>query len=106
MDYIVILCTTNTQESAEYIASTLVEDRLVACVNILPQIKSVYRWKNKIVNDNELLLIIKTKKEFFNKVKNKIVEIHPYEVPEVISIDITDGTKDYLDWIASETSQI
>lgn len=101
MDSIVILCTTNSQESALNIAQTLVKNKLCACVNIIPKVYSVYSWKDKIETDEEYLMLIKTKKDLFEKVNNKIQEIHPYEVPEVISLDITEGSKSYLDWIVS-----
>lgn len=101
MESIVILCTTNSQESALNIAQTLVKNKLCACVNIVPKVYSVYSWKDKIETDEEYLMIIKTKKDLFEKVNNKIQEIHPYEVPEVISLDITEGSKSYLDWIVS-----
>lgn len=101
MDSIVILCTTNSQESALNIVQTLVKNKLCACVNIIPKVYSVYSWKDKIETDEEYLMLIKTKKDLFEKVNNKIQEIHPYEVPEVISLDITEGSKSYLDWIVS-----
>lgn len=101
MDSIVILCTTNSQESALNIAQTLVKNKLCACVNIIPKVYSVYSWKDKIETDEEYLMLIKTKKDLFEQVNQKIQEIHPYEVPEVISLDITEGSKSYLDWIVS-----
>ncbi len=104
MKYIIILSNTNSIENAKLIANTLVKDKLAACVNIIPQIKSVYSWNNEITEDyDEYLMIIKTKKELFENVKNKIVEFHPYEVPEIISFDITNGGKNYLDWINNNT---
>lgn len=101
MDSIVILCTTNSQESALNIAQTLVKNKLCACVNIIPKVYSVYSWKDKIETDEEYLMLIKTKKDLFEQVNQRIQEIHPYEVPEVISLDITEGSKSYLDWIVS-----
>lgn len=101
MDSIVILCTTNSQESALNIAQTLVKNKLCACVNIIPKVYSVYSWKDKIETDEEYLMLIKTKKDLFEQVNQKIQEIHPYEVPEVISLDITEGSKSYLDWIVA-----
>ena len=73
-----ILSNTNSIENAKLIANTLVKDKLAACVNIIPQIKSIYFWNNEITEDDEYLMVIKTKKELFENVKNKIVELHPY----------------------------
>ena len=103
MDYIIILCTINSIENAETIANNLVQDRLAACINIIPQIQSVYFWNGKIQNDEEFLLLIKTKKNLFNSVKEGITKLHPYEIPEIISIDITDGNQNYLTWIENNT---
>ncbi len=99
MSYIIILSNTNSIENAKLIANTLVKEKFAACVNIIPQIKSIYFWNNEITEDDEYLMVIKTKKELFESVKNKIIELHPYEVPEIISFDITNGTKNYLEWI-------
>ena len=101
-----ILSNTNSIENAKLIANTLVKDKLAACVNIIPQIKSIYFWNNEITEDDEYLMVIKTKKELFENVKNKIVELHTYEVPEIISFDITNGEKNYLDWIENCTKEL
>ncbi len=103
MEYIVIFCTTNNKENAELIGHSLVQEKLAACTNIIPKITSIYSWNNQIVKDEELLLVIKTKKELFDDVKNKILSLHSYDVPEIISIDIKEGSKPYLDWINENT---
>lgn len=103
---IIILCNTNSQENAELIAQTLVSEELCACVNIIPKIQSIYKWQGKIENDTEFLMLIKTKNELFEQVKNRILELHPYEVPEVISFDITNGNKEYLDWVCQNTKKL
>lgn len=100
-DYILVLCTTNTEKSAHDIAEMLVSNKFAACVNILNNIESVYKWEGKIVNDKEFLLIIKTTKELYKDVEVNITAIHPYEVPEIISIEIENGLSAYLDWISS-----
>lgn len=102
-NYIIILCNTNSKDSAETIATYLIKENLAACVNIIPKITSIYKWHNKIETDEEFLMLIKTKKELFNDVKDKINILHPYEVPEIISINISDGNKEYLNWIQSNT---
>ena len=98
-----VFCTVNDMEKAKIIARNLVSDKLCACVNIIPQLISVYCWKNNIEQDDEILLIIKTRKELFNKLKVKIVELHPYDVPEVICTEIKDGNEQYLNWICENT---
>lgn len=103
MEYIVIFCTTNNKENAELIGHSLVQEKLAACTNIIPKMISIYSWNNQIVKDEELLLVIKTKKELFDDVKNKILSLHSYDVPEIISIDIKEGSKPYLDWINENT---
>lgn len=103
MEYIVIFCTTNNKENAELIGHSLVQEKLAACTNIIPKMTSIYSWNNQIVKDEELLLVIKTKKELFDDVKNKILSLHSYDVPEIISIDIKEGSKPYLDWIKENT---
>ncbi len=101
--YIIILCNTNTKDSAETIATYLVKEGLAACVNIIPKLTSIYKWQNKIEKEEEFLMLIKTKKELFNQIKEKIIILHPYEIPEIISIDITEASFDYLKWINKNT---
>lgn len=103
MGYIIILSNTNSMDSAETIASFLVKEKLAACINIIPKIISIYSWKNQIEKEEEFLLLIKSRKELFDQIKEKITMLHPYEVPEIISFDIEDGSKDYLDWIKENT---
>ncbi len=103
MSYIIILSNTNSMDSAETIANFLVKEKLAACVNIIPKIKSIYTWQNKIEKEEEVLMLIKTKQSLFNQVKEKITLLHPYEVPEIIRIDIKEGTNNYLNWIKNNT---
>lgn len=102
-EYIIVLCTTNSKDSAKQIAKKLVSGKFAACVNLVDKIDSIYSWKGEIIEDSEVLMIIKTQKALFEKLKNKIEEIHPYETPEIISLDISEGSKPYLDWISENT---
>ncbi len=96
---IVVFCTTPDQKTAEQLANTLVEEKLAACCNLIPNLTSIYFWQGKIHKDAEVLLIIKSDRKLFSKLEAKIKELHPYEVPEIISMAIEEGNKDYLHWI-------
>lgn len=101
--FVVVLCTVDNLESAKKIARIVVEERLAACANIMQGLSSIYHWEGEIVEDSECLLILKTKATLFEVLKNKILEIHPYEVPEIISLGIDNGFDKYLDWIKENT---
>ncbi len=103
MDEYVLILSTCSELQSRKIAHTLVDERFAACVNIHP-VRSVYRWKGEVVNDDEDLLLIKTKKALVPGVIEKIKKIHSYEVPEVIVIPIIEGEKTYLTWIDEQTS--
>jgi periplasmic divalent cation tolerance protein len=96
----IVLTTCSSPEEARRIAQELVERRLAACVNIVPQIESVYRWKGEVETATEWLLIIKTMAESFELVRDAIGKVHSYAVPECIEIAIEGGSAAYLDWIA------
>ena len=91
-------------ETAALIARTLVEERLAACVNRLTGVQSIYRWQGEIHEDAEVLLLIKTTHERFESLRARLVELHPYEVPELVAFGITNGLPSYLDWLARETA--
>ena len=95
----VVLTTAGSHEEAQTIARELVERRLAACVNIIPQIESVYRWQDKVERAPEWLLIIKTQASAFEKLRGSIKELHSYDVPECIMLEIADGSAEYLNWI-------
>ena len=101
MGEILILNTTDTPDLAQKIASALVEAHEAACVNIIPGIRSIYRWQGKVCDEGECLLLIKTSAEKFEAVRATIRRLHSYEVPEIIAVPITAGDPDYLGWIAS-----
>jgi periplasmic divalent cation tolerance protein len=102
-DFIIILVTASSEEEAKKVAQSLVDKRLAACVNIIKDVQSVFRWKGKILDEKELLLIVKTRKKLYKNVEEEVKNIHSYEVPEVIAFPIISGSKDYLYWIDSET---
>ena len=100
---IMVLITASSLEEAENIAKSLVEEKLVACVNIIPQIESVYWWEGKVCKDNEIMLISKTKQSLFTTVMDRVQSLHSYEVPEIISFPISEGSPEYLNWIENVT---
>ncbi|MFH0702230.1 MAG: divalent-cation tolerance protein CutA [bacterium] len=103
MNFCVILTLTPNFEEARKIARSLVENNLAACVNIVQNVTSVYRWKEEIQEDSEFLLFIKTQKTLFDKVKQSIRDLHSYELPEIIMLPIENGQKNFLSWIEQET---
>lgn len=99
MNATVVFCTCPNQNVAQEIAAALVNEQLAACVNILPALTSVYRWQEKIVFDQEVLLIIKSSDHLFTPLQQRIQQLHSYEVPEIISIAIQHGLPAYLEWL-------
>jgi periplasmic divalent cation tolerance protein len=102
-DKIVVFVTVGGMETAEKIGKTLVEERLAACVNVVPGIRSFYRWEGKIVDDSELLLVIKTRSARFEELKARVLDLHTYDLPEIVGLPIERGHQAYLDWIEGET---
>jgi periplasmic divalent cation tolerance protein len=98
-DPLVVLITAGTRETASQIAEKLVEEKLAACVNIIPQIESIYRWEGKICRDQELLLIAKTDRDCYERLEAAVLAIHSYTTPEVIALPITIGSAPYLKWL-------
>jgi len=95
----IVLTTTSSEEEARKIAHRLVETQLAACVQIVPHVESVYRWKGKVGSDREWLLLIKTSAERFPAARDAIRAMHSYELPECVAIEITDGSAEYLQWL-------
>ena len=96
----IVLCSAGSEDEARKIARHLVDERLAACVNIIPWIESIYRWQGKLESSGEWLLLIKTTVERFPAVRDAIRDLHSYELPECIAISIEDGSSGYLEWIA------
>ncbi|HYO13961.1 MAG TPA: divalent-cation tolerance protein CutA [Thermoanaerobaculia bacterium] len=105
MRAIVVVTTVGTEEQAYTIAREIVARRQAACVNIVPGIRSIYRWKGKICKDGELLLIIKTLEDEFEGVTATIRELHSYELPEILTFNVGRGEQRFLDWIASSVDK-
>jgi len=100
---IIIFITASSDEEAGNIAKTLVTEKLVACVNIIPGIRSTYWWEGKVCQEDEVMLLAKTVNSLFPAVMNRVKSLHSYEVPEIISFPIAEGFPDYVRWIEKAT---
>jgi periplasmic divalent cation tolerance protein len=98
-DALVVLCTCPDTKVAVALAEGLVEKDYAACVNILPQIRSIYRWQGEMHSDSEVLMIIKTNQHGYVKLERWLLDNHPYDLPEVLALTVEAGANDYLDWI-------
>jgi periplasmic divalent cation tolerance protein len=101
-DKIVVFTTCNSQEQGAQLARHLIEHRLAACVNILTGARSFYRWKDEIEQASEVVLIIKSRRDVFEKLREAITHLHSYEIPEVIALPVVDGSDAYLAWLDRE----
>jgi periplasmic divalent cation tolerance protein len=99
---VLIVLSTAPAKDGAHIARTLVEDKLVACVNILPNVTSIYRWKDDIQEDEEVLCVMKTTDDKYAALAERIAEIHPYDIPEIIAFPIERGSNSYLDWVKGQ----
>ncbi len=100
MEGIIVFTTTDSREVADRIARGLVESGAAACVQIVPGVRSVYRWQGKVCEEGEWLLIIKSVAEKFEALRRRVRELHTYEVPEIVCVAIADGDPDYLKWLS------
>lgn len=98
-DKIVVLVTVGNPQEGAQLARSLVEKRLAACVNLVPGISSWYWWEDKVTEDQELLLIMKSSREKFAELEKEVLRLHSYAVPEVIALQVVEGSKNYLDWV-------
>jgi periplasmic divalent cation tolerance protein len=101
-DKIVVFSTCDSEEQAGRIAIALVEQRLAACVNVLPGVRSVYRWKGEIQEGAEWLLVIKSRRGLMDQLRVTIGKMHTYEVPELLALPVVDGSESYLAWLDRE----
>jgi periplasmic divalent cation tolerance protein len=102
-DTIVVLVTTPDAERAAEIARAVVEERLAACGNVVAGLRSIYRWEGEVHDEGEALLVLKTTRARFEELRERVLALHPYEVPEVIALPIVAGSAPYLGWIADQT---
>lgn len=105
MAALLVHCTCPDAASAQRIAHALVDERLAACVQIVPGLVSVYRWQGEVRRDDEQLLLIKTSRERWPALAARVRELHPYETPELLAFDAADGSADYLAWLAAQTRE-
>jgi len=100
---LICFCTCPDTDTAERLAEALVEERLAACVNILPGLRSVYRWQAEVERADEVLLLIKTLPDRYPALQDRLRELHPYELPELLAVEAAAGLPAYLSWVADET---
>jgi periplasmic divalent cation tolerance protein len=104
-DALLVLTTVSSEEQAAKLARALVERRLAACVNIVPGVRSLYRFKGLLEDDREQLLLMKTTRERYDALAAAISELHPYEVPELLAVRVERGAASYLGWVAESLSE-
>jgi periplasmic divalent cation tolerance protein len=101
-DKIVVLTTCDSEKQAEKLARHLVDQRVAACVNVLPKARSIYRWKEKVEEAAEWLLIIKSRRDLFDALRAEVQKLHTYEIPELIALPVVDGSEAYLAWFDAQ----
>ena len=104
-DAIVVLVTTASEEEATALGRLLIQQRLVACVTILPHVKSIFQWKDNISEEEEWLMILKTRRPLFAALEKAIIAEHSYDVPEIIALSILNGSQPYLAWVDAMTKK-
>ncbi len=105
-DYVFVIVTAPDEEVAAGLAKTIVEERLAGCVNIIKGVRSIYSWEGKIEDEPEVIMLIKTRHNLYKSLERRIIDLHPYSVPEVICVDIKDGSDGYLNWLKEVTVDI
>jgi len=102
-EYITVFITAPNEEEAARISHAIVGERLTACVNIIRSVRSIYRWQGRVEDEQEVLMIVKTKRTLFERLQGRVRELHSYSVPEIIGLPVVEGSKQYLDWLGQET---
>jgi periplasmic divalent cation tolerance protein len=100
----VVLVTAPEPDTAARLARTLVEERLAACVNLVPQVRSIYRWQDQVEDGSETLMVIKTRAERCEALASRVGELHPYDVPEVVELSVAGGSEEYFKWVREESA--
>ncbi|MBE0512234.1 divalent-cation tolerance protein CutA [Candidatus Bathyarchaeota archaeon] len=106
MSYVVVIITTPNKEEAVKIVRSLLEERLIACANILGPVSSLFWWQGKIDEENEFLVFMKSHKTLFERLSERVMEIHSYDVPEIIALPIIEGSPPYLDWLRASLQPV
>jgi periplasmic divalent cation tolerance protein len=104
-EFVVVLVTFPTREMATNLARIVVAEKLAACVNILPEMRSIYAWEGNICDEEETLCLMKTRRERFSALHDRVLSLHPYKVPEIIALPILEGSPPYLTWLRDETPE-
>ena len=102
-DFLVVFVTVPDADLAANLAKALVAEKLVACVSILPGLRSVYAWEGKVCDEEEILCVLKTRRALFAAVRERVTALHPYQVPEIIALPLVEGNAPYLAWLRDET---
>lgn len=102
-DMVLALSTAPDAEQAARIARALVDERLIACANLVPGLTSIYRWQGEVQSDAEVLLLMKTRRSLVRRLKERLPQLHPYQVPELVVTEVTDGLEPYCRWVRDET---
>ncbi len=98
-DYIIVLVTIANKQEAEKIAQHLINDKLIACVNIIGPVTSLFRWSENVEHSDEYLMLMKSRQDLFDRLTEVVKTMHSYEVPEILALPIVDGSRTYLDWL-------
>ncbi len=104
MEHVVVFITAPDENTAADIARVLVGNGLAACVNIVRNIRSIYKWQGKMEDESEVLMIVKTSRDKFSALEAKVRKMHPYDVPEIVSVPITQGSDPYIEWLSNAVS--
>lgn len=103
-DFVLVLVTVPDADVGAKLGRALVEEQLAACVNLVPGLRSIYAWKGAVQDDPEVLCLIKSQRALFPRLRDRVLELHPYEVPEVIALPLVEGSAAYLTWLAQGTA--